>query len=155
MRVLPVPALLLVAFLALPACDATGPDTGISTFEAVACSLPFEPVFGWKAGRSSEVEQGTHVGVQQILSRDDQVLVYSAGVLRDQFETAPLREGLRLSDGTDAYLFAITEPVGAEGYTLFWYGPEPCKQYAIDGVDGFSRPTDFLETMREVGVLEP
>jgi hypothetical protein len=154
---MPILALALVALLFAASCDGNDtPMSGESPPLAVDdCSLPFEPAFGWKAEGSNEAEQGAHVGRQEIISRDGKVLVYSAGMLRDQFETAPMKEGLTLTDGGDAYLFAITEPVGSEGYTLFWYGPEPCKQYAIDGVEGFARPGEFLETMREVGVLEP
>lgn len=135
--------------LVLAACDGATPPP----VEPVACSLPYPAPAGWEAGATNRAEQGGHVGVEQVFTRGQDVLVYSAGMLRDQFEEGPVQEGIPLSGGEEASLFAFGEEVGGKGWTLFWYGPEPCKQYAIDGA-GMSRAT-FVRALEDAGVLGP
>ena len=151
----PVRAFLLSIVLSagLAACEGGAADP--PSVEPVACDFPYPAPSGWIEGESAQMPQGTHIGTQSWYERGPRVVVYSAGMLRDQFETAPMRDGLPLVGGGTASLFAIAEPPTARGYTVFWYGAEPCKQYAVDGVEGFASPSEFLTVMRELGVLAP
>lgn len=154
MRVRVGAVLAVVLMLVVPACGEDRGTPPAPAMERVSCGFPFEPPGeGWQARPVHEVDQGTHTGVEQVFTKGQLTLVYSAGMLRDQFETAPIREGLEMANGGEASLFAGAEGELPGAWTLFWYGEPPCKQYSVDGVAPGLREGEFLRVLSQVGVL--
>lgn len=143
----------LLLVLAVSSCSGESvPRPSPSLVVAEECVFPFPPPAGWGRGETRRIQQGTHVGTEQVFHEGHVTLAYSAGVLRDQFETAPISDDLLLTDGRKAALFAADEGING-GWRLFWYGPVPCKQFSVIGVGANLTESRFLSVMREVGVL--
>lgn len=115
---------------------------------AVACVPALRPAGEFIEVSRREVPQGAIVGLQIFYQgADGERLVYTAGVLMDMYEEAPVARGLTLVSGGKASLFRG----GEDRWILFWYANDACHQYTVGG-DGFSRAA-FMSLLRGTGVL--
>lgn len=124
------------------------PKTNEQPVATTACVPPLQPSPEFVEVTRREVPQGGIVGLRIFYQGpEEERLVYTAGVLMDMFETAPITGGLPLAQGGTASLFRPAN----DRWILYWTQSDACSQYTIGG-DGFSRAA-FMRLLRGTGVL--
>lgn len=145
-------ACLLCVLVFVAACNNSSSEnqTQGSPPATLACVPPARPPTGYVELTHSLVPQGGIEGLQILFKGPaGQHLVYTAGVLMDLFQHAPVSDGLKLASGGTASLFER----GKNRWILYWTQQDACYQYTVGG-DGYTRAA-FMKLLYAIGLLQP